>query len=478
MDLNTWCNNVEEIELKLGKEYFKMSVGLKYSKKKIGILEKINSNYSKVFLKNFKEPKEIYYDAVIGTASESLSKSFIKLNDLRRTKIVSKEFKFEGKPVNWNNWKQFASNSSDEDRKKIFDDFMEKSKYLAPVVNEISETYRQKYKKYNVEILEPYLYSNKVTYNRLKNIVNELGSSLKKESIKQYNYYSNEINGRDGKYFDDYYYLRNAVFNKIKVSKKFDILQSFKRLIKVWGFNINNIHIDSRDRPNKYASPFCDPIGIPHDVRVSLKSENFVFDLNNIYHELGHAIHFSNIREELPYWKKYHCSEALYETFSTFFENLIMDTDFLIDFLGFQEEEAKDIVRRMKFLEIFVTTFYSANSIFKMDYWKNNLTIEEANESYSKLINKYMGFHIDGRYWLLHHILPEDFLYVPSYLLAAIRANEMKAHLSKGLGKYWFNEKETGVYLRKLMVDGIDSPISSFNECNPSILIKNLLTKV
>jgi hypothetical protein len=73
-------------------------------------------------------------------------------------------------------------------------------------------------------------------------------------------------------------------------------------------------------------------------------------------------------------------------------------------------------------MELFFVTFYPANSLMKLEYWKENLSIHQASELYSRLIKEYTGFKMPGEYWLLHHILPESIMYVPSYLLAAVRA--------------------------------------------------------
>ncbi|MFZ0510470.1 MAG: hypothetical protein WAM14_02590 [Candidatus Nitrosopolaris sp.] len=77
---------------------------------------------------------------------------------------------------------------------------------------------------------------------------------------------------------------------------------------------------------------------------------------------------------------------------------------------------------RNKFMELFFVTFYTANSLMKLEYWNKNLTVEEACDVYSRLIKEYLGLEIPGEYWLLHHILPESIMYVPSYIVAAVKA--------------------------------------------------------
>jgi hypothetical protein len=88
------------------------------------------------------------------------------------------------------------------------------------------------------------------------------------------------------------------------------------------------------------------------------------------------------------------------------------------------------------------------------------LSIDQACELYSKLIKEYTGFEMPGEYWLLHHILPESIMYVPSYLLAGVRAAELDVYIRNKYGDEWWKEKQAGKDLREIMKPGgkIDYP--------------------
>ncbi len=77
--------------------------------------------------------------------------------------------------------------------------------------------------------------------------------------------------------------------------------------------------------------------------------------------------------------------------------------------------------------------------------------MDQASEAYSKLIKEYTGFEMPGEYWLLHHILPDSIMYVPSYLLAAIRAFELEIYMQSKFGNTWWKEKEAGRVLKEIM---------------------------
>jgi hypothetical protein len=129
-------------------------------------------------------------------------------------------------------------------------------------------------------------------------------------------------------------------------------------------------------------------------------------------------------------------------------------------------------------MELFFVTFYAANSLMKIEYWKRNLSIDQACEVYSRLIKEYTGFEIPGEYWLLHHILPESIMYVPSYLLAAVRAAELNAYIKNRFGDQWWTEKDTGKNLREIMELGASMDLSIFSNLDSSIFVKEITEHV
>src|SRR5919198_5630425 len=119
--------------------------------------------------------------------------------------------------------------------------------------------------------------------------------------------------------------------------------------------------------------------------------------------------------------------------------------------------------------------FYAANSLMKLKYWKENLSIHQASELYSSLIEEYTGFEIPGEYWLLHHILPESIIYVPSYLLAAVRAAELDMYARNKYGDRWWKEKEAGKDLREIMKPGAKINLSIFSNLDSNAFLEEII---
>jgi hypothetical protein len=125
-------------------------------------------------------------------------------------------------------------------------------------------------------------------------------------------------------------------------------------------------------------------------------------------------------------------------------------------------------------MELFFVTFYSANALMKSSFWKNHLSIEASNLLYSKLVKDFTGIEIPGAYWMLHHILPEAIMYVPSYLFAAVRAKELDVHLQNIFGETWWKHKESGKYLQQIMSPGAEIDLSIFSKLDSDIFLKEI----
>jgi hypothetical protein len=126
-------------------------------------------------------------------------------------------------------------------------------------------------------------------------------------------------------------------------------------------------------------------------------------------------------------------------------------------------------------MELFFIVFYTANSLMKFEYWEKNLTIDKASEIYSKLIREYTGLDVPGEYWLLHHILPEAIMYVPSYLIAAVRAYELENYIRNKFGDLWWNDKQAGEELKQIMKPGAKLDLAIFSKLETRRFMEELV---
>jgi oligoendopeptidase F len=239
-------------------------------------------------------------------------------------------------------------------------------------------------------------------------------------------------------------------------------------------FNLPPIQFDTEDRKDKYPSPICFFVQVPTDIRVLYKSESPYFDLQGCYHEMGHAVHASSISPQTEYWDRYGFSMGIAEIFSIFLERLTKNRKYLSS-LGVRDERVlEEIEARNNFMELFFVTFYTANSLMKAEFWHRKLSMEKASDLYAKLIKEYTGLEMPGQYWMLHHILPDAIMYVPSYLLAAVRAAELDHHLRGRFGEEWWAQAEAGRYIREIMEPGARIDLSRFSRLDSSLFMSEI----
>ncbi|MGI0049207.1 MAG: hypothetical protein ACREAW_06665 [Nitrososphaera sp.] len=481
MNLEQWCQLDERIYIAESDERYKQYAGLQHSEHVIEQMAEMKVVNAKAFLGSFSKPRELFLGSLENIADSSTKKLELKLYNLRNQKIVSSRHRFGGTPVNWSTWRQFNSAQKDPaKRKQVFDEFISKTRYISPVIKERFGQMGKVYSEYSGKKMGPldgYLENEKVSHSQLIDFVKLMGRQAKKPFQEALATISKKVLGREAEYYDDFYFFRNRVYADLE--KEFASVNppdQVRRTLAAMQFNLDPIHFDTEDRKNKYPSPICFFVQVPGDIRVLYKSESPYFDLQGCYHEMGHAVHASSISPRAEYWDRYGFSMGIAEIFSIFLERLTKNKRYLSS-LGVRDEKVlEEIEARNNFMELFFVTFYAANSLMKAEFWRKKLSMEKASDLYAKLIKEYTGFEMPGQYWMLHHILPDAIMYVPSYLLAAVRAAELDSHLQGRFGEEWWAQTEAGSYIREIMGPGAKIDLSRFSKLDSSVFM-NEITK-
>lgn len=513
MNLKQWCEIDERIYIADEDERYKQYAGFDYSEEVIEQLADMKLRNAQIFLRSFSEPREIYINTIESIANSKTKKLELKLHNLKNKKIISSKYKFDKVPVNWSTWRQFNSIEKDSlKRKHVFDEFIVKTKYIAPIIERRFSAIREVYSKYgksisesdrdddnnsdissskdsdgnksgktsktNMSPLDGYLENEKLSYSQLIQFVKSMGQQAKKPFREALTNVSEKVLGREAEYYDDFYFFRNKVYSDIeKHFSGVDPLLEVKKTLELIQFDLSKINFDVDNRKNKYPSPICFFIQVPNDIRVLYKTESPYFDLQGCFHETGHAIHATSIDASLEYWNRYSFSMGIAEIFSILIERLTKNSNYLESVLGIKDENIRhELASRNNFMELFFITFYTANSLMKAEYWRKDLSIEDANVLYSKLIKEYTGFEMPGKYWMLHHILPDAIMYVPSYLLAAVRAKELDIYLQNKFGENWWADENAGKHLREIMRPGAKIELERFSKLNSSLFIKEIIS--
>jgi Peptidase family M3 len=479
MNLKQWCQLDEQIYIAEMDERYKQHAGVSYSERMIERLAEMRNISAETFVNFFSQPRELFLSSLENIADSSTKKLELKLYNLRNDKIISSRYRFARAPVNWSTWRQFNSIEKDpKKRKHVFDEFISKTRYISPVIKERFDQMDRIYRQYSDNKLSPldgYLENEKISYSHLGDFVKSLGRQARKPFQEALQTISKKVLGRKAEYYDDFYFFRNRVYADL--DKEFvgvNPTEQVRRTLATMQFDLSSIHIDTEQRKNKYPSPICFFVQVPNDIRVLYKSESPYFDLQGCYHEMGHAVHASSISSQAEYWNRYSFSMGIAEIFSIFLERLTKNRKYLSS-IGIKNNHIlEEIEARNNFMDLFFVTFYAANSLMKAEFWHEKLSIEKASDVYARMIKEYTGFEIPGEYWMLHHILPDAIMYVPSYLIAAVRAVELDHHLQDMFGEKWWTQVETGKYIREMIQPGAAINLSRFSRLDSSLFMNEL----
>ncbi len=186
-------------------------------------------------------------------------------------------------------------------------------------------------------------------------------------------------------------------------------------------------------------------------------------------------MHASQIEPALPYWERYGFSISTTEIFSTLLQRLPQRENFLNKVLHVPERAAQEVIDRQRFMDLYSVAFYSANSLMKLEFQENHYTMERADQRYAELYKEFLGMEIPGRYWQLHHVMPDYDIYSPSYLIAAIREAELAEKLAATFGEEWWSNRKAGAYLKEIMRPGAGIALEEFSKLDPDPFLKGLI---
>ncbi len=130
-------------------------------------------------------------------------------------------------------------------------------------------------------------------------------------------------------------------------------------------------------------------------------------------------------------------------------ESVTENPVFLRQDLKLEETTVREITDRVRFMNLSFLTFYAANSIMKMEFWKNNYSIEQAAKRWQELTRRFF-IETPGNYWILHHVMPNYDMYSPSYVIAAVRVATIRERLTKDYGETWWRKIEAGKFIKQI----------------------------
>jgi len=256
LNLKQWCELDECIYIGETDEQYKQHAGPDYSEKLIEQLAEIKLTNSKIFIDFFSEPRALLFGAIEDIAYSKNKKLELELHNKRNTKIVSSEHKLKDSFVNWSTWRQFNSLEKNQTHwKKVFDEFIAKTRYISPIVESRFSSIKVVYQEYQnvknvsdtdkITPLSGYLENEKVPYTHLVELIKSMGDRAKKPFRDAVTDIGKKILGREPEYYDDFYFFRNKVYSNLDSTfSSIDPIIEVRKILTFMQFDLTKIEFD------------------------------------------------------------------------------------------------------------------------------------------------------------------------------------------------------------------------------------------
>ncbi|MBI4785891.1 MAG: hypothetical protein HY782_02460, partial [Chloroflexi bacterium] len=214
------------------------------------------------------------------------------------------------------------------------------------------------------------------------------------------------------------------------------------------------LKLDTEPRPLKSPRAFCAPVRVPREVYLVIKPIGGQDDYRALFHESGHAEHFSHIDAELPFEFRYLGEEAISETFAFLFEHITLTPRWLVDTLRVPMREAERYQRFALFNKLWLLRRYAAKLRYELVLHDEGP--EGMETAYRDLLGEALHLPMPPQRYLDD---VDDGFYVAGYLRAWIFERQLSNFLLAQFGEGCYESSEAGGFLRSLWEIGLRDPV-------------------
>lgn len=273
------------------------------------------------------------------------------------------------------------------------------------------------------------------------------------------------------------YVMRAPQFDALFPAER--LLAVFEKTAAAMGLALEStpgLHLDTEARPLKSPRAFCAPVRVPSEVYLVIKPIGGQDDYRALFHESGHAEHFSHVDASLPFAFRYLGDEAISETFAFLFEHLTQNPRWLVDVLQVPLREAEKYHHFALFNKLWLVRRYTAKLRYEI------LLHDEGPTGMEHAYTQFLGD-------VLHLPIPperylddvDDGFYVAGYLRAWIFQRQLQNFLEGEFGEGWYESRSAGGFLKSIWAMGLRDSVEELARTHigvagiePGPLIKEL----
>jgi len=173
------------------------------------------------------------------------------------------------------------------------------------------------------------------------------------------------------------------------------------------------VRFDTGERAGKRPRAFCAPVRVPDEVYLVLRPHGGQTDYNTFLHELGHALHFANMRADHPFEFRWLGDNSVTECYAMLFDHLMQDRGWLLRYTGLGKSNVERFLRAAGFEELHFLRRYSGKIIYEEQLYDGGVPWGALPDLYVDTLTSATGFRyhaadafvdVDARFYAARYL--------------------------------------------------------------------------
>ena len=229
-------------------------------------------------------------------------------------------------------------------------------------------------------------------------------------------------------------------------------MQRFARELGLYAGAGGRVIFDLDDRPGKNSRAFCAPVRIPDEVYLVLRPHGGQTDYRTYLHELGHALHFANMRAGHAFEYRWLGDNSITEAYAMLFDHQMIDRGWLLRYTELGKNRVQEFLRAMAFEELHFLRRYCAKLRYEVELYGGGVSWSRLPALYQESLTAATSF----RYSAADAFVDVD----PRFYSARyLRAWQLRALLADNLvdrfNEDWFRNPAAGPWIvEQLFAEG------------------------
>lgn len=215
--------------------------------------------------------------------------------------------------------------------------------------------------------------------------------------------------------------------------------------------SLKNVTVDGENRAGKHHATLCLPVRVPADVRLSFLPAAGADALADLFHEVGHALHFAHTQE--PRFELARLGNtASVEALGLVFSDLVADLQWLAEYAPMPPEKSRAHLNRLSARRLYELRRNAAQLIYEIQLhrWDPGEARDHFHGILSRALGVTFGAGDDARAW----VDSDDFYESADRLRARLLASQLERKLKSSFGDAWWKNPAAASLLRELWAPG------------------------